>query len=330
MKNRFLETLAVYIPAAAGFILFCSSSNVSADGLMQEFNRNGVPAYCRVQVRLASDYWMSFRNENPKELKAALIRADAEGGFPAWIKEYGRHLLESCGKNAILFTGSMTDTLGAWYCQSVQNIRKDVVVLPIGILDRVWFLDAMNRRHGFLGKSGEATGDPIGFESLNVADSYAAPNLAAFLRILRTKRPERPVYLSMDVNAGFLKAVQYRLALSGCVFRLRPHASKHGDPAIDLNPTRRLFSETAAFDAIRSQSRPAVPEVDSVRNHYRLAATRLLNATPRDGRTPKNGLTAEWIRHAFGNALLPAPEESGSGETGADADSKDSKPAKGD
>jgi hypothetical protein len=327
MKNRFLKTLAVYIPVVIGFFLLCRSSNVSAHALQQDFNRNGDGTYRWIQVRFAADYWMTFRNENPEELKSVLLQADSEGGFPVWIKEYGRHLLESCGKNAILFTGSMTDTIGAWYCQAVQKFRRDVVVLPVGMLDRDWFVDAMDHRNAFLGKTGRKT-DPISLERLNVPDSYARSNLLAFLRILRMRRADRSVYLSMDVNSGFLKAVQDRLALSGCVFRLHPHPSKPGDPGIDLDATLRLFSEPRGFDAIRNQNHPSIPEVDTVRNHYRFAATRLLNSTPTAGRTLKEKLTEEWIRDAFHNALLPAPEGSKSVEDGADA--KASAAAKGD
>jgi len=316
MKNRFLETLTVYIPAVIGFFLLCRSSSVSAHALPQDFKPNGDTAYRWVQVRFAADYWMTFRNENPEELKSFLLRADSEGGFPDWIKEYGRHLLESCGKNAILFTGSLTDTIGTWYCQSVQNIRRDVVVLPFGMLDRVWFLDAMDHRNVFLGKTGRETDDPLTLERLNGPDSYEAPNLRAFLRILRMKRTDRPIYLSMDVNSGFLKAVQDRLALSGCAFSLRSHPSKPGDPGIDLDTTRRLFSEPRGFEAIRGQGRPAIPEVDTVRNHYRYAATRLLNSEPPAGWASKEERTAEWIREAFHNAMLPEPD--GSGETGED------------
>lgn len=309
MKNRFLQTLTVYVPVLLGFFLICRSSDVAGRGIPTGLVLCMDGRYRWIQANFGPRYNSSFRNENPGELKELLLRADSEGGFPEWMKEYGRNLLQSCGENAILFTGGMTDTAGAWFCQSVLNIRKDVAVLPMGMLDRVWFVDAVNNQKHFLENKICGFHDPPDPEKLDRPDSYAESNLKAFHRIVGTRRTGRPVYLSMDVNRGFLEAVKPLLSLSGCVFRLYPTSTKSKERNIDFDATARLFSDPAGFEAIRSQGRPPAPEADSVRSHYQFAAGWLSNAVPPIGSALKGKPRTEWTEGSFRGDLLRAPEE---------------------
>jgi hypothetical protein len=308
MKKTFLHTLLVYILLLAGFFLLARSPYLSAGPLPRTPARASDADFRLIQARFSADYWMAFRNENAEELQSALKRADQAGGFPDWMKEYGRRLLDSCGRNAILFTGTLIDTIGAWYCQSVQKYRKDVVVLPMGMLDRVWLVDAMNRWRGFLGTREAECDLSQARERLSCEKAYADANLSGFLSILGRRNKDRPVYLSMDLNPGFLKALQDRLSLSGCAFRLHAAPIRTGEERIDLAFTNRLFSEPSRFDAIRRQNRPAILEVDSIRSHYRFAAVQLRNALRSGGNGPVMDRLSEWIRAAFTNDLIPAPE----------------------
>jgi len=309
MKKPFIRTLFVYIPLIAGFFLFANSSTSSGPVPPRTSDCTTSTDFRLIQTRFRADYWMAFRNENAEELQSALKRADLEGGFPDWMKEYGRRLLDSCGRNGILFTGTTFDTIGAWYCQSVQKFRKDVIVLPMGMLDRVWFVDAMDHWTGFLGSRDRRCGDSPDMELPDREDSYAKSNINAFLMILGRRNADRQVYLSMDLNPGFLKAVQDRLSLSGCAFRLSPAPIQTGSDRIDLTSTNRLFSDVSEFEAIRKQNRPAIPEVDSVRSHYRFAAVQLRNTFRSGENDSKMDRLSEWIRDAFTNDMIPAPED---------------------
>jgi hypothetical protein len=310
MKNRFLLTLTVYFPVLFCFFLVCRSSDVSGRAPSAGLFLGMDGRYRWIQANFGPRYDSSFRNENPGELKELLMRADSEGGFPEWMKEYGRNLLESCGKNAILFTGGMADTAGARFCQAVLEIRKDVAVLPMGMLDRSWFVDAVNRQKDFLEKAAGGFRDPPGWENLDKPDSYAVSNLKAFQWIVRARRNGRPVYISMDVNRGFLLAVRDCLSISGCVFRLARVPVKLPELRIDFDATARLFSDPAGFEAIRSQGGPSVPEADTVRSHYRFASSLLLNAVPPVGSALKGKLRSEWTEGAFSCDLMSAPRES--------------------
>jgi len=69
---------------------------------------------------------------------------DRSGRYSA--RDLARNYLESCEKDAILFTHADNDTYPLWYCQEVEGIRRDVRVVVMPYLQAEWYIGQLQRK----------------------------------------------------------------------------------------------------------------------------------------------------------------------------------------
>jgi hypothetical protein len=156
------------------------------------------PSSTEVMAEYVSYYEMTDNESKKKEFCKSL---ESSGLYSANILEFNQNLLNSVDQNAILITHGESDTYPVWIQQLVKNVRTDVKVLYLDLLENDAYLE----------KEMKALGLDI--------TSDIKKDKAGFLKELADESKTRPVYFATTVSPDILKSMSANLFLTGLAFK---------------------------------------------------------------------------------------------------------------
>lgn len=127
-----------------------------------------------------------------------------------------RNYLNSCDKNAILYTIGDNDTFPLWYAQEIEGVRRDVKIVCTSLFMTDWYIDSMKM------KTYESDGLPISFDhSQYVGDKldYAVfrkttdsrIELKDYLNFLKLEDPRAMVEMNNGIKYHFYPTNKVRI-----------------------------------------------------------------------------------------------------------------------
>jgi hypothetical protein len=225
--------------------------------------------------------------------------------------EYGRNLLRSCDRDAILFTYGDAGTNPVQYVQLVDDYRTDVTVIPMALLDRPWFVSVLKNgidgavRPAPISWSDEQIGSMRPYKwKINTIEIVVPEDTrrkyqteAAVMRwelepdlggggelgllsagravladIIRTNRWQRPICFSVDCAPGAYAGLGSHLRLRGTVMELLPFEPEE---SVEVEATQKLLLDTENFTSVPSVRDHDMPRVSYMLRNYRAAYLRL-------------------------------------------------------
>ena len=207
------------------------------------------------------------------------------GAYPDWLLEYARNILNSCGPDAILFTGGDAEVFPIWYCQFIETVRTDVTLAPVPLLDRPWFILAL--KSGLdnsirpvavpwtreqvmdihISKWTARTLDlPVPLQArqrFGITDSSFQWALAPDLRrddrnllsinrivtlgLLSANNWNRPIHFSLGCQSWMLSSLNDHLQLHGMTYELVPFSTKDKGRKVNMEATTLFLINPAHF-----------------------------------------------------------------------------------
>ncbi len=191
-----------------------------------------------------------------------------------FAEDFARNMLMTLPPDGILFTGGDNDTYPLWDLQTVENVRPDVTVLNLSLLNTSWYLESlMKRQPDFpIGLTPEeiASLRPLPWADttivvpvpssvlnefvpadstrpdvllLNIAPTFGdkalLPQDWVELNIIRENRWRRPIYFSTTIPDQAIKWADPCLRTEGLARRLTPiHNPETSAPILEHNLTQ--------------------------------------------------------------------------------------------
>ncbi|MFQ5709857.1 MAG: tetratricopeptide repeat protein [bacterium] len=305
-------------------------------------------AYYFIGAEYGAKATQALRTENLKEYRLSYQRAHERGAFPAWLIEYAKNALASCEQNALLFVGGDAEFNPTQYLQTIQNYRQDVTVIPIGFLNRPWYVKKLREGVGDILQKA-----PIGLSDAQISDlhpykwdtltieipiseqmrkqlglsqeatmrwelkpdlrsdrrTYLSATRAVLANIVETNRWVRPIYFSLGCNPSSLAGLNEYFQLHGLANKLLPIKTRKTRYSIDAASVARILLDEENVKDFKDVHLHNMPRVSNILFNYYAVLSRLAAYYKEQNQSLKISELVDYMKKNLLTDTLPKGEK---------------------
>ena len=248
--------------------------------------------------------------EQYKNARLQWFRLKRKGGIPDALLELNRNILETVEQDGILFTNGDDDTYPIWYLQQCKNIRKDVRIVNVSLLNTAWYIKYLRNRSPQIDIRLTDTYIDSVLTDTQLVDLYkrvwqqprVPPELSKIglevelsalpgnellriqdlmvVGILSWNDWKRPLYFAITMAAANRLHLDPHLRMEGLAWRL----VKERDAGIDAEKIEHNLYKVYQFRQAKDPAAHADPYLSSLLGNYRATVMQLADAYQAQGR----------------------------------------------
>ncbi|MDR0667366.1 MAG: hypothetical protein LBF90_01955 [Prevotellaceae bacterium] len=179
----------------------------------------------------SANAFVAMQHYDAEKLRFFYQKAYDKGAYPPWLVEFGKNIMNTCPVDAILFTAGNADFDICMYLQQCQEFRKDITVIPLGNIDRIWYVQFLKN-----GLKDAVTKINIHLTDNQIVDIHPFK--------WRTTTISMPVSKKMKEEYALVSDFRMNWNIEPDLFSNRKHAKLEGEEAIArtyLSPQRAVL-----------------------------------------------------------------------------------------
>lgn len=249
-KKKYAEAYRVDPSDAAAIAKHTSNILIyDVDGADWDLVHNRLLQASRIEPDYAETYytlWMTALQAGDRDLAAHCLKRVVElGDMSRPLLDYGYNMIVGAPRDAIILTNGDNDTYPPLACQAVMDLRPDVTIVNLSLLNTQWYIKHLRSNGIPIGLNDTAIGK-LEYEKDNPISNLMQRHI--YDRLVDGGW-DRPLCYAVTVP-DYNRVLPGTVSLEGLLCRIIPEGAREEAEELNIAKTTELFETVYRMDSI--------------------------------------------------------------------------------